>query len=70
MTESMITRLARAVANAEQHADPNDAANRRELDMWAGIAQPTDEDEIEADLAEQDEATARRVQERIAHQQD
>ena len=61
MTESMIARLARAVTDCAQHADPNDTATRHELDMWAGIAQPTDEAE-----QEQDAATARRVQERIA----
>ena len=71
MTENMIARLARAVAECAQYADPNDTTTRRELHTWAGIAEPTDEAEQEQDEAEQDEATARRVQQRIArYQQD
>ena len=65
----MITRLARAVTDCEQHADPNDTATRRELMTWAGIAQPTDEAEQEQDEAEQDAATARRVQQRISRRE-
>ena len=61
MTESMIARLARAVTDCAQHADPNDTATRHELMIWAGIAQPTDEAE-----QEQDVIITRTVQERIA----